>query len=85
MSYLKNYGYYRNVYGMRRDEPKREEPKKEESNMVSVFQSINGGLKLVAAEVDTLTAMDYVWDIEINTEEHPVRIFNCETGAEIEW
>lgn len=30
-------------------------------------------------------AMDAVWDDELNTEEHPLRIFDNETGNEIEW
>ena len=41
------------------------------------------GDELVAENVTTIQAMDWVWD-ERNTEDHPVHIFD-EDGNEIEW
>lgn len=49
--------------------------------MYSVFS----GTRLIATGVDTLEAMDYVWDTELNTEEHLIHIYDEETGKEIEW
>lgn len=53
--------------------------------MVSVYQERNGKLILLREAVDDITAMDYVWDGEMNTAETPIRIFDLETGEEVEW
>lgn len=39
---------------------------------------------VMCKQVTTREAMDLVWDPEINTEEHPLHIYN-EKGQEIEW
>ena len=53
--------------------------------MVNVYQERNGKLILLRKAVDDITAMDYVWDSEMNTEETPIRAIDLETGKEVEW
>lgn len=43
------------------------------------------GNKLITTDATLEEAMDAVWNDELNTEEHPLRIFDNGTGNEIEW
>lgn len=52
--------------------------------MGKTFTIISGN-KLITTTATTTEAMNAVWDDELNTEEHPIRIFDNETGKEIEW
>lgn len=47
--------------------------------MVTVF--VEG---IICKQVSIREAMDYVFDAELNTEEHPLHIYD-EKGKEIEW
>ena len=50
-------------------------------NDKKVIVIING---IMAKEMSVIEAMDIVWDVELNTEEHPVHIYD-HNGNEIEW
>lgn len=39
---------------------------------------------VMCKQVTTREAMDLIWDPDINTEEHPIHIYD-ENGREIEW
>ncbi len=49
------------------------------SKMVTIFAA-----GVICKQVTMESAMDYVFDDEINTEEHPLHIYD-ENGQEIEW
>lgn len=49
--------------------------------MVAIFS----GTRLIKAEATDIEGMCYIWDEELNTPEHPIHIYDNETGEEIEW
>lgn len=46
--------------------------------------SIFSGNKLIKAQATEIEVMDAIWDCELNTEDHPVHIYD-ENGREVEW
>ncbi len=47
--------------------------------------TIYSGDKLIAEGVSCGESMDYIWDEELNTEEHPIRVIDESNGREIIW